>query len=88
MVLLLKHYEHCDGVLSIWIKLRFAWVLVFVSEYRFNWLFCFSNSRWMNGQHLRSLPADKLVKILGEQWKSAGILLESEGTFVEVQSIS
>ncbi|CAA7409485.1 unnamed protein product [Spirodela intermedia] len=39
--------------------------------------------RWMNGQHLRSLPADKLVNILGQQWKTAGILLESEGMFVE-----
>ncbi|CAA6672304.1 unnamed protein product [Spirodela intermedia] len=39
--------------------------------------------RWMNGQHLRSLPADNLVNILGQQWKTAGTLLESEGMLVE-----
>ena len=36
----------------------------------------------MNGKHLRALPADKLTKILGEHWKNAGILSESEGPFV------
>lgn len=38
--------------------------------------------RWMNGQHLRALPADKLTKMLGEHWKDNGILSESEGPFV------
>lgn len=38
----------------------------------------------MNGQHLRALPSEQLVKLLGEQWKVAGILVESEGTFVQV----
>jgi len=41
----------------------------------------------MNGQHLRALPSDKLIKILGERWKTTGILLESEGTFVEVKEL-
>lgn len=39
--------------------------------------------RWMNGQHLRTLPLDELAKILGERWKSTGILNESEGMFVK-----
>uniref|UniRef100_A0A6V7QWI7 Glutamate--tRNA ligase, chloroplastic/mitochondrial n=1 Tax=Ananas comosus var. bracteatus TaxID=296719 RepID=A0A6V7QWI7_ANACO len=39
--------------------------------------------RWMNGQHLRSLPLDELIKILGDQWKRTGILLEAEGSFVK-----
>ncbi|XP_010270569.1 PREDICTED: glutamate--tRNA ligase, chloroplastic/mitochondrial [Nelumbo nucifera] len=38
--------------------------------------------RWMNGQHLRSLPSEDLTKLLGERWKSAGILTESEGLFI------
>ncbi|CAN8251706.1 unnamed protein product [Cochlearia groenlandica] len=38
--------------------------------------------RWMNGQHLRTLPFEKLTKLVGERWKSAGILTESEGIFV------
>uniref|UniRef100_A0A1J3CY22 Glutamate--tRNA ligase, chloroplastic/mitochondrial n=1 Tax=Noccaea caerulescens TaxID=107243 RepID=A0A1J3CY22_NOCCA len=39
--------------------------------------------RWMNGQHLRALPFEKLTKLVGERWKSAGILTESEGSFVD-----
>ncbi|GAB4852995.1 hypothetical protein Ancab_017184 [Ancistrocladus abbreviatus] len=39
--------------------------------------------RWMNGQHLRSLPSDVLNKLIGDCWKSTGILIESEGQFVE-----
>ncbi|XP_062020029.1 glutamate--tRNA ligase, chloroplastic/mitochondrial [Rosa rugosa] len=39
--------------------------------------------RWMNGQHLRALPSEELKKRIGEQWKSSGILTESEGSFVE-----
>ncbi|KAL7207122.1 hypothetical protein ACSBR2_019753 [Camellia fascicularis] len=39
--------------------------------------------RWMNGQHLRSLPSEELTKLIGEHWKSTGILTESEGLFVE-----
>ncbi|KAK6920397.1 Aminoacyl-tRNA synthetase, class I, anticodon-binding [Dillenia turbinata] len=39
--------------------------------------------RWMNGQHLRSLPSEELIKVVGERWKSTGILTESEGPFVE-----
>lgn len=40
--------------------------------------------RWMNGQHLRSLPLGELIKIFGDQWKRTGILLEAEGSFVKV----
>ncbi|VFQ99090.1 unnamed protein product [Cuscuta campestris] len=39
--------------------------------------------RWMNGQHLRSLPLEELVKIIGSRWKDTGILTESEGTFIQ-----
>lgn len=43
------------------------------------------NLRWMNGQHLRALPFEKLTKLIGERWKSTGILTESEGPFVDVR---
>ncbi|KAK1281977.1 hypothetical protein QJS10_CPB22g01534 [Acorus calamus] len=39
--------------------------------------------RWMNGQHLKAIPQDQLTKVLGEHWKSNGILSESEGMFVK-----
>ena len=39
----------------------------------------------MNGQHLRVIPSEELTKLIGEQWKSTGILKESEGPFVEVR---
>lgn len=42
----------------------------------------------MNGQHLQALPSEELKKRVGEQWKSTGILTESEGSFVEVRLIS
>ncbi|XP_050260176.1 glutamate--tRNA ligase, chloroplastic/mitochondrial [Quercus robur] len=38
--------------------------------------------RWMNGQHLGALPSEELTKLVGEHWKSTGILTESEGTFI------
>ncbi|KAL0423008.1 UNVERIFIED_CONTAM: Glutamate--tRNA ligase, chloroplastic/mitochondrial [Sesamum latifolium] len=39
--------------------------------------------RWMNGQHLRSLPSEELTKLIGERWKSTGMVMESEGSFIE-----
>lgn len=39
--------------------------------------------RWMNGQHLRSLPSEELTKLIGERWKNTGILTRSDGPFVE-----
>ena len=39
----------------------------------------------MNGQHLRSLPSEKLNKLIGERWKSSGILTVSDGPYVEVR---
>ncbi|GKV02754.1 hypothetical protein SLEP1_g15149 [Rubroshorea leprosula] len=39
--------------------------------------------RWMNGQHLRALPFEKLTKLIGEHWKSNGVLTESEGPFID-----
>ncbi|XP_044509706.1 glutamate--tRNA ligase, chloroplastic/mitochondrial [Mangifera indica] len=39
--------------------------------------------RWMNGQHLRALPSEELTKLIGERWKSTGILNESAGPFVD-----
>lgn len=38
----------------------------------------------MNGLHLKALPSEKLTKLVGERWKSAGILTQSEGSFVDV----
>ncbi|WOL13953.1 glutamate--tRNA ligase, chloroplastic/mitochondrial [Canna indica] len=39
--------------------------------------------RWMNGQHLRSLPLEELIMIFGDRWKCTGILVESDGEFVK-----
>ncbi|XP_075104797.1 glutamate--tRNA ligase, chloroplastic/mitochondrial-like [Nicotiana tabacum] len=39
--------------------------------------------RWMNGQHLRSLPSEELNRIIGERWKDAGITTESQGIFIQ-----
>ncbi|KAM7260350.1 hypothetical protein ACFE04_016091 [Oxalis oulophora] len=39
--------------------------------------------RWMNGQHLRDLPSEKLTNLIGGRWKSTGMLTVSEGPFVE-----
>ncbi|CAL1392077.1 unnamed protein product [Linum trigynum] len=39
--------------------------------------------RWMNGQHLKALPYEKLTKLIGERWKNIGILMESQGSFIE-----
>ncbi|XP_020575969.1 glutamate--tRNA ligase, chloroplastic/mitochondrial isoform X1 [Phalaenopsis equestris] len=39
--------------------------------------------RWMNGQHLRALPSEELTQILGERWKSMGLLIDLEGIFVK-----
>ncbi|KAJ8769031.1 hypothetical protein K2173_024027 [Erythroxylum novogranatense] len=38
--------------------------------------------RWMNGQHLRALPSESLIGLIGERWKSSGVLTKSEGPFV------
>uniref|UniRef100_A0A2P2IPN2 Glutamate--tRNA ligase, chloroplastic/mitochondrial n=1 Tax=Rhizophora mucronata TaxID=61149 RepID=A0A2P2IPN2_RHIMU len=39
--------------------------------------------RWMNGQHLRALSSERLINLIGERWKSTGLLRESAGPFVE-----
>ncbi|XP_057494865.1 glutamate--tRNA ligase, chloroplastic/mitochondrial-like isoform X1 [Actinidia eriantha] len=39
--------------------------------------------RWMNGQHLRTLPSEELIELIGQCWKSTGILTNSEGQFIE-----
>ncbi|KAG8057932.1 hypothetical protein GUJ93_ZPchr0002g25244 [Zizania palustris] len=39
--------------------------------------------KWMNGQHLRSLPQDVLIKSFEDRWKDAGILQESESSFAK-----
>lgn len=46
--------------------------------------FVHGNVRWMNGHYLRGLPSNELIKVVGERWKSTGILNESEGHFIEV----
>lgn len=38
----------------------------------------------MNGQHLRSLPSERLTKLIGERWKKSNILKEAEGSFIDV----
>ncbi|KAF6174169.1 hypothetical protein GIB67_033701 [Kingdonia uniflora] len=50
-------------------------------------IFDLTKLRWMNGQHLRVFPPEELIKLLGERWKLAGILTESEGTFVEEAAV-
>ena len=45
-------------------------------------IYGFVKLQWMNGKHLRALPADKLTKKLGEHWKNVGILSEFESPFV------
>ena len=44
------------------------------------------NNRWMNGQHLRALPSEELTNLIGEQWRTAGILTVSSGPFIDVRS--
>ncbi|CAJ1948807.1 unnamed protein product [Sphenostylis stenocarpa] len=39
--------------------------------------------RWMNGQHLRARHSDELTKVIGEYWKTSGILTVSAGPFVD-----
>eukprot|EP00250_Pteridium_aquilinum_P019075 c24280_g3_i1 orf=227-2053(-) len=39
--------------------------------------------RWVNGQHLKSLPDKELIQMCGEFWEKAGLLAVCEGSFVE-----
>ncbi|XP_020206826.1 glutamate--tRNA ligase, chloroplastic/mitochondrial [Cajanus cajan] len=39
--------------------------------------------RWMNGQHLRARPSEELTKLIGEYWKTSGLLTVSEGPFID-----
>ncbi|KAL2319391.1 hypothetical protein Fmac_028360 [Flemingia macrophylla] len=39
--------------------------------------------RWMNGQHLRARPSEELTKLIGEYWKTSGILTVSGGPFID-----
>ncbi|XP_061360002.1 glutamate--tRNA ligase, chloroplastic/mitochondrial [Gastrolobium bilobum] len=39
--------------------------------------------RWMNGQHLRALPSGELTNLIGEQWKTSGLLTVSAGPFID-----
>lgn len=38
---------------------------------------------WMNGQHLQSLPDEKLTEMIGERWVQAGILSRADEDFVK-----
>lgn len=38
---------------------------------------------WMNGQHLRALPREELLAMLGERWTGAGLLVRPASPFVE-----
>ncbi|TKY68799.1 Glutamate--tRNA ligase [Spatholobus suberectus] len=39
--------------------------------------------RWMNGQHLRTRPSEELTKLIGEHWKTSGLLTVSAGPFID-----
>ncbi|WVZ17582.1 hypothetical protein V8G54_010564 [Vigna mungo] len=39
--------------------------------------------RWMNGQHLRGRPLEELTKLIGEYWKTFGIVTVSAGPFID-----
>ncbi|BAT96928.1 Glutamate--tRNA ligase [Vigna angularis] len=39
--------------------------------------------RWMNGQHLRGRPLEELTKLIGEYWKTSGIVTVSAGPFID-----
>ncbi|KAG5009718.1 hypothetical protein JHK87_018233 [Glycine soja] len=39
--------------------------------------------RWMNGQHLRARPSEELTKLIGEYWKTSGLLTVSDGSFID-----
>ncbi|KAJ1395458.1 Rossmann-like alpha/beta/alpha sandwich fold [Sesbania bispinosa] len=39
--------------------------------------------RWMNGQHLRARPSEELTNLIGEHWKTSGLLTESDGPFID-----
>lgn len=37
---------------------------------------------WMNGQHLRALPEEELLRMIGGQWVASGLLKKAESQFV------
>lgn len=37
---------------------------------------------WMNGQHLRGMPADELAALVGGRWVASGLLARAESPFV------
>lgn len=37
---------------------------------------------WMNGQHLRGLPADELAALVGGRWVASGLLARTDSPFV------
>ncbi|XP_057453752.1 glutamate--tRNA ligase, chloroplastic/mitochondrial [Lotus japonicus] len=39
--------------------------------------------RWMNGQHLKAQPSEELKSLIGERWKTCGLLNESTGPFID-----
>ncbi|KAK7386213.1 hypothetical protein VNO78_26269 [Psophocarpus tetragonolobus] len=39
--------------------------------------------RWMNGQHLRARPSEELTKLIGEYWKTSGLITVSAGPFID-----
>ncbi|PPS19161.1 hypothetical protein GOBAR_AA01471 [Gossypium barbadense] len=49
----------------------------------FGWFLGVVYPWWMNGQHLRAIPFEELSQLIGERWKSTGLLTESEGPFVD-----
>jgi len=42
---------------------------------------------WMNGQHLRALPADEVVGMLGQLWVDCGLLKSTSSPFVDAASL-
>lgn len=37
---------------------------------------------WMNGQHLRSLPAEQMQEMVGGRWAATGLLARADSPFV------
>ncbi|KAE9611168.1 hypothetical protein Lal_00012037 [Lupinus albus] len=39
--------------------------------------------RWMNGHYLRAHPAEEFTNLIGEHWKTSGLLTVLEGPFID-----
>ncbi|OIW18850.1 hypothetical protein TanjilG_25293 [Lupinus angustifolius] len=46
-------------------------------------VFDLTKLRWMNGHYLRARPSEELTNLIGEQWKTSGLLTVSAGPFID-----